>query len=79
MDANCSVCSGHVPKPTLLVVSFGVGPNATMTVRLCEDHAHSTINAIGFIYCSVTGTSVAKLLGVRERKPAAKRARKAAP
>lgn len=69
MDANCSVCPGHAPTSALLVLSFGVGHNASMSVRLCEDHAHSTINALGFVYCTLTGTSVSKLLGTRERKP----------
>ena len=76
MDAHCSVCPGHAPKPALLVPTFGVGPNASQSVRLCEDHAHSTINALGFIYCSVTGTSVSKLLGVREHKTNKNRAKK---
>lgn len=68
MDAHCSVCPGDAPLAALIVLTFGVGPNGSMSVRLCEDHAHSTINALGFVYCSTTGTSVSKLLGVRERR-----------
>lgn len=66
------VCTSHVRKhrmrlapPPAAILGFTIG-GATGT--LCEECARDAFNALGFLITSVTGESVAQLVGLKKRK-----------